>query len=170
VTNCPSFDVSFTALDWVPNFEKTRWFLVLRLAKPDANGLNKLLHVSNIAVQEYGQPPLYVSGAPVGEMVAKKMTQPRRSNGKAARPISASKMEWSSIQDVSDAFHISIAWTLESPSDQLLKVTTSINTEDLAKMKQIQLKIREIKAKVGNVVTNIPLPMSVVEGQGLFGF
>ena len=58
------FEVAFSSLDWVPNFEKNRWFLVLRVKVPENNGLNKLLHVSNTVVQEYGQAPLYVEASP----------------------------------------------------------------------------------------------------------
>ena len=54
----------FTGLDWVSNFEKNRWFLVLRVKAPDNNELNKLLHISNTVVQEYDQPPLYVEPTP----------------------------------------------------------------------------------------------------------
>ena len=118
-------------------------------------------------MQEYGQPPLYISSIPVNERVLKKMTQSRRNIGKSAR---STNTDWSTIQDVSDAFHISIAWTLEPPSEQVLKITKSLKSNQIAKMEQIQFRIEEIKAKVGNVVTNMPLPTSAIEEQGLFGF
>jgi len=50
------FDVGFSSLGWVPNYEKTLWFLVLRASKPETDGLNKLLHVSNKVAAEFGQP------------------------------------------------------------------------------------------------------------------
>ena len=170
VTDNYRFNISFIALDWVPNLEKTRWFLVLRIGRPDGNGLNKLLHVSNQIVKEYGQPQLYVSSAlaaPADEMAPKKSARSSRHTGRAAR---STNMIWSSIQDVSDAFHISIAWTLESPSEQLLKVTKSLNTNIVANLGQILVRIEEVKAKIGNVVTSIPLPTAATERQGLFDF
>jgi hypothetical protein len=38
--------------------------------------------------------------------------------------------------------------------------------EDIKKM---SFKVEEIKAKVGNAVTNIRLPRSVIEGKALWG-
>ena len=69
---------------------------------------------------------------------------------------------------MSSAFHISIAWTLESPSQQLLKAT-GITTHLLEEAKKISFRVEEIKAKVGNVVTNIRLQRNIVEGNSLFG-
>ncbi|KAI9842290.1 MAG: poly(U)-specific 3'-to-5' RNA exonuclease [Sclerophora amabilis] len=69
------FEVSFSSLDWAPNENRTRFFLVLRLAKANLstqpqsttssltsrspNPLNRLLHFSNAAAERFGQPPLY---------------------------------------------------------------------------------------------------------------
>jgi hypothetical protein len=72
------------------------------------------------------------------------------------------------MEDVSDSFHISIAWTLTSPNEELLKLTRTVTTDYVEKLDRIQVQIREIKSKVGNVVTSIPLPNSVIVGKGLF--
>jgi hypothetical protein len=71
--------------------------------------------------------------------------------------------------DVSDAFHISIAWTLEPPSLDLLKATESTAKDQFQDVKKMLVKVEEVKAKVGNVVTNICLQNKVLEGKGLFG-
>ncbi|KAE9368409.1 hypothetical protein N431DRAFT_381813 [Stipitochalara longipes BDJ] len=149
------FDFSFSGLDWVANFEKTRWFLVLRLRKPELDGLNKLLHLSNQIVQEYGQPALYT----------RRPLQTKRKPPAKKLP----NARWVEMEDVSDAFHISIAWTLAAPNEELLEITTTVSTEYTQILDQIQVQIGEIKSKVGNVVTNIPLPKSVLVGKGLFG-
>ena len=71
--------------------------------------------------------------------------------------------------NASDAFHISIAWTLSSPSQGLLEMTESITVDYMKEISRIQVKIEEIKSKVGNLVTNIRLPKTVSVGKGLFG-
>jgi hypothetical protein len=73
------------------------------------------------------------------------------------------------MDDISDAFHISIAWTLSSPSQGLLELTESTTVDYRKEISRIQVKIEEIKSKVGNLVTNIPLPETVSVGKGLFG-
>jgi hypothetical protein len=164
VTDICRFNVKFSGLDWVPNFEKTRWFLVLRLQEPELNGLNKLLYVSNKVVQEYDQPPLY---AKVQDERASTKTKTKKSQH--PRRGSESRMDWSGIQQVSDAFHISIAWTLERPSVELLAATKTIVADEFDDVKKISFMVEEMKAKVGNVVTNIRLPRNVVEEKALWG-
>jgi len=166
VTDYFSFDVLFSSLDWVPNFEKTRWFLVLRTKIPGFNGLNKLLHVSNNIVQEYGQPPLY---AKAGE-ASKKTLNIGHGSKNSLRQSSLLKVDWSGMEDVSDAFHVSIAWTLEPPSQDLLETTNALATDRSADLKQFTVAVEEIKAKIGNVVTGICLRRGVSEENGLFGF
>jgi hypothetical protein len=73
------------------------------------------------------------------------------------------------MDDVSGAFHISIGWTLRSPSQGLLELTKTIALDHMKELNQIRVKIEEIKSKVGNVVTSIPLPKNVSVGKGLFG-
>jgi hypothetical protein len=131
---------------------------VLRLKKPELNGLNKLLHLSNQVVQEYRQPVLYTK------------LSLHAGNSKRKAPAKKSPNTfWVDMQDVSDAFHISIAWTLTSPNPELLELTRVVATDHLTELDQIQVEIGEIKAKVGNVVTNVPLPKTVSVGKGLFG-
>lgn len=161
-----SFDVHFSILDWVPNFEKTRWFLVLRTEIPEINGLNKLLHVSNRIVQEYGQPPLY---AKPNEAPGKAFNIDHRSKN-ASRRSSQLKVDWSGMQDVSAAFHVSIAWTLEPPSQDLLETTSDLATDQSVDLMQLTFTVEEIKARIGNMVTGIRLRKGVSEGNGLFGF
>lgn len=166
VTDYFSFDVLFSSLDWVPNFEKKRWFLVLRTEIPELNDLNKLLHISNKIVQEYGQPPLY---AKASEASRKTLNTGHGSNN-APRQSSQLKVDWTGMEDVSDAFHVSIAWTLEPPSQGLLEITNALATDRSADLKQFTVTVEEIKAKIGNVVTGIRLRKGVSEGNGLFGF
>lgn len=166
VTDLYRFEVGFCGLDWVPNFEKTRWFVVLRLNVPNGNGLNKLLHVCNSTVQQHGQPPLY---AKLSEEPAKKKESVSNARTKGRRG-SELKTDWSSMQEMSAAFHISIAWSLEPPSQDLLDITNMTTTDQLGLLQKIEVKVEDVKAKLGNVVTGIQLRKNVVEAKGLFGF
>lgn len=73
------------------------------------------------------------------------------------------------MPEVSDAFHVSIAWTLEPPCSELLATTKSMAVDGFEDVKNISFRVDEMKAKVGNVVTNIPLPRNAVEGKALWG-
>lgn len=147
----------------MPNYEKTRWFLVLRVGRPDGNGLNQLLQVCNEAVEEFSQPPLYAS-----PRISSK-TQ-RRVKECDARSSNSMKMQGKEVEDFSAAFHISIGWALE---DYHAKCTERLKTIASDKMfesiKGISINVNAIKVKVGNVVTSIYLIAKAVEGKGLFG-
>jgi len=152
------FDISFSDLDWVANFENTRWFLVLRLQKPEMDGLNKLLHISNKVIQEYDQPPLYAKSA-----------TPSRNSKSKTWTRTAPKCDWTDMKDVSNAFHISIAWTLGAPGQKLLELTETTANGYMEQIRQTKVKVEEVKSKVGNGVTSFPLPKTVSVGKGLFG-
>jgi hypothetical protein len=164
-TDLHSFDVVISSLDWVPNFEKTRWFLVLRVNAPGTDGLNKLLHVANRVVQEHGQPPLYIKTAGEGNS-----NQPSESMRSCSTPIRGEQdSQWDGMHDASSAFHVSIAWTLEPPSNAMIDATKSVAMNEFEDTKKASISVQEIKVKVGNVVTNVHLAKNVPEGIGLLG-
>ncbi|KFX91283.1 hypothetical protein O988_07821 [Pseudogymnoascus sp. VKM F-3808] len=148
------FPITFNGCDWASNYEGTRWFLALRVAKPLEDNLNKLLRVCNDTVQSHGQPPLYASAAapdPDTPAQSKRPTQPPSNSP-------------SNTEDKSSSFHISIAWALTAPprtSDTWQPPTAP----EIAKLSSASTPITasEIKAKIGNVVTSIPL--SVERGE-----
>ncbi|KAH6669325.1 U6 snRNA phosphodiesterase Usb1 [Halenospora varia] len=155
------FKVTFSGLDWVANFENTRWFLVLKLVTPSCNGLNKLLHVSNKCVQKYGQPPLYADPSSVtGEgYVGEDKIKSKATTLKNG----------SHTQDAPNAFHISVAWMLNAPNPDLIDMTKTIVAKHFQDVTAIRINVNEIKAKVGNHVTNVALQAMVLEGKSLFG-
>ncbi|KAM0149400.1 hypothetical protein ACHAQE_002842 [Botrytis cinerea] len=165
------FEMGFSGLAWVPNYEKTRWFLVLRVNTPESNALNKLLHVSNKVVEEFGQPPLYANSRTSvtnGQQVTKG-AHPSQ-HGKPFRGKTQQKKDvFNDMADLSNAFHVSIAWTLLPPDRELIEATERLTADELMKVKQIQIKTEEIKAKIGNAVTNVPLTVGITEGKSLFG-
>jgi hypothetical protein len=166
MTDDLSFELRFQDLDWVSNFEKTRWFLVLRLRKPEGDGLNRLLDVCNGTVEEYLQPPLYAASRSPRERPLKVHGRPRKqgSNNIVALP----KID--GLSDFSTAFHISIAWALEKPSSPVADLTrAAINDEILESLKRVPITVDALKIKVGNIVTSVSLPLKAVEGKSLFG-
>jgi hypothetical protein len=143
----------------------------LRIQKPSTDGLNKLLHVSNTIVQEYGQPPLYIKSINASKAATTKNNRGPRAKPDRRNSLSkkSSMFNWGEMKDASDAFHVSIAWTLEAPSQKLVELTNSRMSDEFEEFRQTQVKIEEIKSKVGNVVSSMPLQKSVAEGKGLFG-
>ncbi|KAL4802977.1 U6 snRNA phosphodiesterase Usb1 [Aspergillus unguis] len=121
------FTVLVESLEWVSNFEKTRWFYVLRAKRPERDCLNRLLQVSNRSLGDFGQPPLYAS----------EVRQSEESTG-----------------DFSECFHISIAWSLSEPTVEEKEKMKSL---DLQRLSALEIRFDCVKAKIGNNVSSIPL-------------
>jgi hypothetical protein len=164
LTNYHRFTVSLSALDWVSNFEKTRRFLVLRLQRPDNNGLNKLLEICNKTAQEHSQPPLYASASPSNSFHKRTVK-----SLKHARKTSDSACCSKEVEDFSNSFHISIGWTLEQPpSPAAVSLKTVTNDERFERLKKATIIVDAVKAKIGNVVTSFSLLTKAAEAGGLF--
>jgi hypothetical protein len=135
--------------------------------------LNRVLYISNKVVQQYGQPPLYAKPSDVEErdLVEEALEEHSENKPKRKRKRNAPKPQfnWTGMQDVSEAFHVSIAWTLEKPSFQLLAVTKTVAVDYFKDVKKIAFYVDEVKAKVGNVITNLPLVTNVAEEKSLWG-
>ncbi|KAL4923442.1 HVSL domain-containing protein [Aspergillus undulatus] len=127
------FDVQVESLDWVSNFEKTRWFYVLRAKRPENDSLNRLLHISNRSLSLFGQPPLY---------------EPVSNSSKLDGPQTAL------VGDYTGCFHISIAWSLAEPLSEEKERMASI---DLGELSALKIRFDCVKAKIGNNVSSIPL-------------
>lgn len=166
VTDSYRFDIGLSGLDWVSNFEKTRWFLILRLKAPIGNGLNKLLHVCNGTIQQYGQPPLYTPAT----NQSRKIESSSNNSRPQGRRGSEVKVDWSGMHDRSEAFHISIAWTLKPPNQKLIEITRAIASERLEAIQGISVEVKDLKSKIGNIATSIPLHKSVAESTSMFSF
>lgn len=137
--------------------------------KPDGDGLNRLLRVCNDVVQQYGQPPLYVAPTPAEPVTSKNQ---KRKGVHSGRTSQTSSVVGEKVgQDVSDAFHVSIGWSLTAPSAEMeMRTKTLVEGKGFMEVKEMSAGVAEVKAKVGNVVTGITLPKAVVERKGLFGF
>ncbi|KAI0431551.1 U6 snRNA phosphodiesterase Usb1 [Xylaria sp. FL1042] len=140
--------------------------------KPANPQLTSLLARTNALVTAYGQPALYAF---------------ENNNKKAKTNVPAT-----TIAAAADAFHISIAWSFTLPTAELQRLTeeafltflananstheagvstpSPLSTRDA--VRAMRVRVDGIKAKIGNVVTHIPLPDARSrrnEGRGLFG-
>lgn len=123
-------------LRWERNFDGTRWFLVLRISKPLCDGFNRLLDCCNECADRFDLPLLY----------DKKVENPTDVIGN----LSGQEM----TPDLTDAFHISIAWQLTDP---LLKQKMVLAHPDVMKLSQFHLHFELVKLKMGNFVKDIQL-------------
>jgi hypothetical protein len=199
-----SFQVEFTCLDWVANYEQTRWFLVLRAARPPDDALNRLLHLTNQIVRAFGQRALYVdfplalAGRPPlppplplpslplrgitphatrgrgGAGARGKFSQPRKGAVRAGSSIPATGAGSYLCPDVSDKYHVSIGWILEKPNTERVERLRSLNKSEVdgssgSGVRGMRVQFDSVKIKIGNTVTDVPLPTKAEEGRGLIG-
>lgn len=157
------FDITLGGLDWVSNYEKTRWFLVLHAQRPTNDGLNCLLGLSNRALASFGQPPLYekmpqeLSGLETGPIT-------RRSDD--YRYQLDMKPPGVGAGDYSHCFHISLAWSLAEPSGDDQARLAAI---DLRESMEFMVRFDCVKAKIGNNIASIHLSRGVFEQKGIGG-
>ena len=151
------------------NYDKTRWFLVLRLAKPLDDGLNKLLYATNRTAEEFGQPPLYES-APLASTKQQRMPKMRkRGTARGGLNNLARGSIWpveEKIEDLSAHFHISIAWTLEAPAEDDCKdggFGAQFGLDD----RGLDVSVETLKAKIGNITSSIALSARIDTVNGI---
>lgn len=135
------------------NYEKTRWFLVLRVQKPKDDSLNRLLRISNRSLAFFNQPPLYESSA---TSITPK--PPGRQQDHQA--------DERTIEDYSHCFHISLAWSLTQPS---VAATERVASIDLQGLRGLAVPFNSVKAKIGNNVSSIPLSMGIQDEKSIGG-
>lgn len=139
------FTVEVTGLDWVANQDRSRFFLVLRLKRPDNDELNVLLSECNAVARQFGLPTLYDDD----------------DDGEYDHNY---KAKHGRKRDRSDAFHISIAWTLQVPANQG-------NEKGMGKgkgggqllgelvgddVRGLKVRFSLLKLKIGSTVTDLP--------------
>lgn len=135
------FHFAFRGLKWVPNYERNRWFLVLRIERPAHDELNRLLSACNEAAQKSGFPALYAGGRGDGPM---EMNSPTASSPGRRDSI-----------DRSENFHVSIAWNLEEPDPRWVELVQGLHVDSHIRSPQASFDV--LKARVGNVVHNFDL-------------
>ena len=152
-----------SGLQWVANYEKTRCFLVLQLARPVENTLNTLLWTSNETAKAFGKPTIYVKP----EIESAELRQRGRGmRGSRTRGLRSTVSRVTSVQDCTASFHVSIAWSHGSVSND---VGAGIRSKYTADIEELYLSVKAVKVKIGNVVTSLPLSANVIDTVGIIG-
>ena len=144
------FSIIPVSFRWVPNYPRTRWFLVIQLEKPTGDELTRLLKTCNSVANAFGLPGLYVSGAG------------KTSHDHAAPPAPGEDAEeaidMGTDTKTANPFHISIGWTLAEPNTAM-SVTddNKDNKNALNELYKLRVPVNAVKAKVGNMIIHIPL-------------
>ncbi|CAF9910366.1 poly(U)-specific 3'-to-5' RNA exonuclease [Imshaugia aleurites] len=160
-TTLSPFKAAARGLEWVVNYEKTRWFLVLKLERAPQDGLNKLLHLSNQTVMKFGQPPLYTDlrQYSAGGQNQKRQAgnQGRSKETSAAASSSVIPSESSNEFDLSSSFHVSIGWTLGAPTQPLREKLDATGVD----FQSLRVDVTTVKVKIGNGITAISLATKI---------
>ncbi|KAI5284596.1 poly(U)-specific 3'-to-5' RNA exonuclease [Ascosphaera aggregata] len=154
------FAVSANSLRWVSNYENTRWFLVLGVGRPRNDELNRLLRLSNSIVKQYAQPSLYEEETAATGSIGD--TQPNL-DSKRKRDI----LHCPKAADYTDHFHVSIAWTLQKPSDLGKE---RLSTVDIEAIKNIEISFSCAKARIGNNITSLYFTTGILLQESGIGF
>ncbi|KOS21427.1 U6 snRNA phosphodiesterase [Escovopsis weberi] len=165
--NTGCFAVVPTALVWHQSPDSNRTFLVLRVASREAREdlidppgkkenknnnkkkknqeLAALLAACNDVARRFDQPALYSSGA--GDSTG------------------------SGSGCVEDAFHVSIGWTfgLASDDEAAVEALELFGDDEFREMQAWEIEVSGVKAKIGNVVTHVPLSSQQLSKRSLFG-
>ncbi|KHJ33345.1 hypothetical protein EV44_g6091 [Erysiphe necator] len=146
------FEISFTKLEWVSNFEKSRWFLILRTSSRHGNDeLQSLLQICNNIVQRHGLLPLYEDPKYFRNVTSRleKLSHIQSSN------IATCSDENHKLKSTSNStfntFHVSIAWSLNPPSQNIVECMENTNEENFEIISKLKAKFEHIKLKIGNI-------------------
>jgi U6 snRNA phosphodiesterase len=148
------FQVHVTGLDWVPNSERTRWFLMLKLKRPENDGLNLLLAVTNYVAKDSGLEMLYTDQESREGGLPEKESPPGVSRA-GRRGLNRKKhKEFPAMvsADYTSRFHFSIAWQLEEPGKRSIA-----SVDALQPGKGLSISCDCLKVKIGNAIHDIPL-------------
>ena len=147
-----SFSPSSSKVKWVSNFDGSRHFLIVTLNRPEGDGLAELLKVCNQVAKEFGLPELYAGSTDQGLNVGVATTQgDGRRNEPAEEILVLAKDDKT---DDHEKFHVSIAWSLDKPSD--LRESAG-DDEWKKKLAELKISISQVSLKMGNKITTIPL-------------
>lgn len=143
------FEVKLTDLLWAPNYDRTRWFLVVGIERPAQDELNLLLKCCNHVCKQSGLPTLY--------MASSERDRSGR-EGAAATPMRQRKIDSPGLSpdDYSDMFHFSLGWSLEKPSKEMIDFG-GVEEKVSEDLRDIRAQFDSVKVKIGNTITSVPL-------------
>ncbi|KAF5124099.1 U6 snRNA phosphodiesterase [Metarhizium anisopliae] len=131
------FSVKPVGLAWYKSPDSDRTFFVVRIAPTDANDDSKHLRAST-------HPEL--------------MMLLTRCNTVAAHFDQPPLYQQTQGEPADTAFHISIGWTLGAPDEETrLRALKLFRDKEFEDIHAWNVKVDGVKAKIGNVVTHIPL-------------
>lgn len=160
------FTIRLCDIRWATNLEYTRSFLVCGIQKPDKNELNEILKVCNETVEAFAQLPLYANPTNVNDSTV----SAGKMNGVSKDTKTVVSEQLPPTEDFSDAFHISIAWTLESPTaDDIDQLESLARSAEFEAVKETSFTVSTVKVKVGNIIKSIPLRSIHAKGTSLYG-
>ncbi|KAK3336776.1 U6 snRNA phosphodiesterase Usb1 [Cercophora scortea] len=158
------FALAVRGAEWHRTEESGRSFLVLRVRTKSATTtsgtgkgknanpeLTRLLRGCNLVAKQHGQPELYQWAGDADD------------DADADAEIGSGSSKADNGKSVGNAFHISIAWTFTKPTEELEQLTREVFAEHEEEgdedgiQKTTVIQVDGIKAKIGNVVTHIPL-------------
>ena len=131
----------------------------MRLDEAPQNELNRILRISNEIVESVGQLPLYedLRVDPPQKCRAGARTQ----KGDILAFSSSSSPHRAPVASVSivtsSSFHISIGWTLKTPSQALVKRLETVGDN----VTNVTVTINAVKLKIGNGITAIRLASNI---------
>ncbi|KAK0657578.1 hypothetical protein B0T16DRAFT_63560 [Cercophora newfieldiana] len=152
-TRVAPFTLWCRGVEWHHTDESGRSFLVLRVQSQSQSSaalnpeLTGLLGRCNALAEEHGQPQLYQWAV--------------KGDGSAGDAEVNGDGDQAGDR-VGRAFHVSIAWSFAKPTGELKRLTEEVFGEAKAqdRIHETQIHVDGIKAKIGNVVTHIPLPQA----------
>lgn len=167
------FSIIFDGLDWTPNAEGTRWFLALRINRPEGNQLNKLLYSCNQVADLFGLPRLYGKPSVTDRY---QCSDPHMRNdtavGGSGKRIQINEADAATgeEEDFTDCFHFSIAWTLDPPIPQSeTGRPAQVERQIWDEVKKLRVWFTEVKVKIGNSVSSMPFANQNEENKGILG-
>ncbi|KAF2674920.1 hypothetical protein BT63DRAFT_435931 [Microthyrium microscopicum] len=130
-TAVKSFPAEASRLKWVPNYDKTRWFLSLALKRPPYDELKLLLVACNKTAKAKGYPMLY--------------TRPNSSD------------QDMDSRDYTEFFHFSLAWSLASDIDAKSSNAVLDDIWKNSEAQDLDIMVDTVLAKIGNAIHSIKL-------------
>ncbi|OJD29253.1 u6 snrna phosphodiesterase [Diplodia corticola] len=170
------FEAHFEGLKWVPNFDRSRWFLVLGVRRPPNDELNRLLLAANQAAKKFRYPELYAGTARNNQQHAEGVDMTGGWGADtAAKDHKGGEGNTKGFidgkNDRSNAFHVSLAWSLEPPPAELQEFS---GVEDIAALMnqdvgQMNVRFDVVKVKVGNAVHALDIAPKRKNEKGILG-
>ena len=136
----------------------------MQVQKPPGDELNRLLTISNETAKAFKQPLLYIDATPSAmDLDLHKSCQLTLPGKEAWNKTSFTALHFQERlpsdkePDMSSSFHISIGWTLEAPSQDVIEEKTMC----------IQVFVDTVRVKIGNSITAMPLSSQVKASSGI---